>query len=57
MVDNWKHRSEGMLCGTCMFFVPKMDSVGRCRKHAPTMKGFPVVFDTDWCGEHKEEQK
>jgi len=28
-------------------------SVGRCRRHAPTMNGYPVVFDTDWCGDHK----
>ena len=24
MPDNWKHRSEGMRCKTCMFFVPKV---------------------------------
>lgn len=26
---------------------------GRCRRNAPTMKGYPVVFAEDWCGEHK----
>jgi len=51
-----------------MFFVVKNDSVaepqpvdspdtrgllGRCRRNAPTMKGFPAVFQGDWCGEHK----
>ena len=24
MPDNWKHRSQGMRCKTCMFFVPKV---------------------------------
>lgn len=26
---------------------------GRCRCKSPTMKGYPVVFADDWCGEHK----
>ena len=26
--------------------------VGRCRRHAPTMNGYPVVFSNDWCGDH-----
>ena len=60
--DNWKNRAHNMRCVTCMYFVPKTSSkikegelfkVGRCRRHAPTMSGFPVVFLTDWCGDHK----
>ena len=55
--DPWKHRSKGMVCETCMWFVRKETQtptkIGRCRKHAPTMNGYPVVFDTDWCGDHK----
>jgi len=72
--DNWQHRSDGMKCKTCMWFVPKIPlmepykpgpmeqvervepktySIGRCRRHAPTMNGFPVVFVNDWCGDHK----
>lgn len=53
--DPWAHRSEGMRCKTCMWFVRKQpsDTVGRCRRHAPTMNGYPVVFITDWCGDHK----
>jgi hypothetical protein len=27
--------------------------IGRCRRHAPTMTGYPVVFVNDWCGDHK----
>jgi hypothetical protein len=30
-----------------------MGRLGRCRFHAPTMKGFPVVFEMDWCLDHK----
>lgn len=65
--DNWKHRNKGMSCKTCMWFVPKAfgedqtgnptftrnDEVGRCRKRAPSMSGWPVMFKTDWCGDHK----
>ena len=59
-IDNWEHRSTGMVCETCMWFVPKVfegegdkKEQGRCRRHAPTMNGYPVVFYTDWCGDHK----
>lgn len=46
--DNWKHKSEGMRCGTCMY-----NCNYRCRRNAPTIKGWPAVFTTDWCGDHK----
>ena len=61
-MDNWKHRSSGMVCGTCMYFVPKEKKVvgaallGRCRRRAPSMQGYPVVFETDWCGDHKMDE-
>jgi len=32
------------------------ESIGRCRRHAPTMNGYPVVFTTDWCGDHKLDE-
>ena len=59
--DPWAHRSAGMKCATCMWFVEKQRSgptnadrfLGRCRRHAPTMNGFPAVFNQDWCGDHK----
>ena len=71
MTDNWKHRSKGMRCSTCMFYVPKIPDVrdlregepavepvalGRCRRHAPTMNGWPVMFAADWCGDHKLDE-
>jgi len=57
-IDHWQHRSKGMQCQTCMWFVCKakegqISEVGRCRKHAPTMIGYPVVYLSDWCGDHK----
>jgi hypothetical protein len=62
--DNWKHRSSNMVCETCMFYVPKVNildsqelSLGRCRRHAPTMGGFPVVYYNDWCGDHKVDEE
>ena len=52
--DPWAHRSEGMRCSTCMWYVPKDRApLGRCRRHAPTISGFPVVFAEDWCGDHR----
>jgi hypothetical protein len=52
-----------------MWFVPKQivkpgtigeaDPVyhlGRCRRHAPTINGYPVVFVNDWCGDHKLDE-
>ena len=91
--DNWKHRSDGMKCATCMWGVIKVptpfiakelnsgeieeiinhpnkilcsehlvgepavkSSVGRCRRRAPTMNGYPVIFADDWCGDHKLDE-
>lgn len=52
-IDPWQHRAEHMRRKTCMWFAPKQHDVGRCRRHAPTMNGYPVVMLTDWCGDHK----
>ena len=64
--DPWQHRSDRMKCTTCMWFVnkrrddetttPVVAAVGRCRRHAPTMSGYPVVFTSDWCGDHKLDE-
>jgi hypothetical protein len=63
--DNWKHRAIGMRCHTCMFFVLKstgLNSInpagrlGRCRKHSPTLCGWPALFEQDWCGDHKLDE-
>lgn len=63
--DNWKHRSKGMKCRTCMWFVlkdagvrlfPEGMAVGRCRRHSPTMGGWVIVRDGDWCGDHRLDE-
>jgi hypothetical protein len=65
--DPWVHRSSGMRCRTCIWFVPKLTQglqamkqdapiVGRCRRHAPSMGGYPVVYQTDWCGDHRLDE-
>jgi hypothetical protein len=63
--DPWVHRANGMRCKTCIWYVRKFASdtkpvdreeVGRCRRHAPTMSGYPVVYGTDWCGDHRLDE-
>ncbi len=54
--DNWRHRSAIMKCRTCMWYAPKQGTIGRCRRRSPTMNGFPVMFETDWCGDHKIDE-
>mgnify|MGYP001606120930 CR=1 FL=1 len=59
--DPWKHRSANMCCATCMWYVPKLSDggtvhLGRCRRRAPTMAGYPAVFEADWCGDHKLDE-
>lgn len=67
--DNWQHRGSNMRCATCMWFVEKggrqvtpddplaqHPHFGRCRRHAPTMDGFPAVYAGDFCGDHKLDE-
>lgn len=64
--DPWRHRSAAMKCKTCMWFVAKARNEpaaalatgepGRCRRHAPTLGGYPAVFEQDWCGDHKLDE-
>lgn len=64
--DPWRDRAKTMRCMSCMFFVFKRPIelggmlsngfLGRCRRHAPTMSGYPAVFETDWCGDHKLDE-
>lgn len=59
--DKWD-RITGFCCATCMYCSPKPTTLkqflekdtGRCRRHAPSMQGYPVVYlKDDWCGDHK----
>lgn len=65
--DPWAHRSRQMHCSTCMWFVAKIrlpetkvdpvrGELGRCKRHAPTLNGYPAVFEVDWCGDHKLDE-
>lgn len=54
--DEWGDRAKNMRCNTCMAFKAKrgnIGGVGRCRHNAPTIKGFPVVYENGWCLDHK----
>lgn len=58
--DNWGPLGRSrMICESCRFYVPRRSkdegtlTAGRCRRRAPTMDGFPVVWYDDWCGDHK----
>lgn len=61
--DPWAHRYAHPRCRSCMWYTPKypgdrtcfpeLIEVGRCRRHAPTNEGFPVVTPVDWCGDHR----
>jgi hypothetical protein len=55
--DPWVHRAAGMRCRSCMWYAPKAGTIGRCRRHAPTMNGYPVVMVDDWCGDHKLNER
>jgi hypothetical protein len=61
-LDPWQHRSAHMKCRTCMWFVPKQIAnsdqpvLGRCRRHSPTLNGYPAVYENDWCGDHKLDE-
>ena len=65
--DPWAHRSIQMKCRTCMWYAakpadsivlggPRREPLGRCRKRAPTMGGYPAVMEMDWCGDHKIDE-
>lgn len=59
--DNWQ--ASNMRCVTCIYWVPKgeirpekIGNLGRCRRRAPTLDGWPAVYDMDWCGDHKLDE-
>jgi hypothetical protein len=46
-----------------MWWVPKGGEgkmqgqrLGRCRKRAPSLDGWPAVYGGDWCGDHKLDE-
>lgn len=55
--DNWVAGAERHTCKFCLWFKPKTNGLGRCIFNAPTIKGFPAVYETDTCGQHKLDDK
>lgn len=65
IIDPWEDRASGLRCATCWVFCPKATDrpvdpvkgpIGRCRDGSPSMRGYPVVFAMDWCGQHKLDE-
>jgi len=62
--DNWSDRKSKMKCFSCMWFLAKKIEegqiietiIGRCRRHSPTLSGWPVVYSADWCGDFKLDE-
>lgn len=44
---------ESQKDGEPLEFITEVSKLGRCRRHAPTLGGYPAVFISDWCGDHK----
>jgi hypothetical protein len=58
-------------CGSCSFFMPEItvyempkagetipeEPDGRCRRHAPTVDGYPGTDIGNWCGDYKRKKK
>lgn len=65
--DNWSGRDKGRICNTCVSYIEKTPNmtdrksytpIGRCRRHAPVVgQGYPVVFPSDSCGDHKLDEE
>lgn len=36
--------------------IPPPSDLGRCRRRSPSMNGYPAVFRSDWCGDHKLDE-
>ena len=50
--DNWRKGNNRYICNTCAHYLNY-----RCRKHAPRgLEGWPAVFPTDYCGDHKMDK-
>lgn len=55
--DYWGNRNYQMTCGRCIYFLLKRSIIGRCKRHAPTNTGYPVVFvDEPGCGDFKLDE-
>ena len=56
--DNWNRNK--MRCKNCTWYIKKgkpPSTIGRCRRHAPSVNGYPVVFEDDCCGDHRVSEE
>ncbi len=44
-------------CAESTLPITPTRTIGRCRECSPTMKGWPAVFEDDWCGAHKIDEE
>jgi hypothetical protein len=42
-------------CNSCRFFDGGY--IGFCRRHSPTIEGFPPTHYTGWCGDYESKTK
>ena len=50
--------TNATICKNCRWFLRKQETkAGRCRKHSPTMEGFPSVIEIDWCGDFRLDHR
>ena len=57
-MDNPRINTNATVCKNCRWFLRKQDTpVGRCRKYASIMDGFPGVMEDDWCGDFRLEHR
>ncbi len=49
--DNWDLTTGTRICVNCEYYINM-----RCRRHAPTLAGYPAVYPDDWCGDFKFEK-
>lgn len=41
--DPWD-QGETFVCGTCMYYLPKTETFGRCKGRGPTHRGYPAIY-------------
>ncbi len=59
MPDHAKFRTGAFVevkAGEPLPSAERLPFLGRCRLHGPTLKGWPAVFENDWCGDHKLDE-
>ncbi len=57
MKDQLRLKEKGT-CDTCTWYHSiREDKSGQCRRYAPTINGWRIVYNDEWCGEHEVNTK